>query len=153
MIIPINYRIRLQQVLEYGVRYFSSFLLFSCFYLVINQINHFFTFFFVLVLLFDSSRIWSTYTLIAHFISLVFICILIGLVANAITPYNPMGFSAPRKIQILRGQLAIGILMFLFPIAFLAAYIYTAFVSLFPFRPHPRSVNPPFPVPSSIAKY
>lgn len=83
-------------------------------------------------------------------ISLIFICILIGLVANAITPYNTMVLSAPKKIQILRGQLAMAILMLIFPIAYFGAYIYTAFVSLFPFRPHPRSVHPPFPLPSFV---
>ncbi len=100
-----------------------------------------------LVLSYDSSRIWSTYSLIAHFIALAFICILIGLDANAVTPYNTMVSTAPTKIKILRGQLALAILMLLFPIGFLAAYIYTAFVSLFPLRPHTHSVHPPFPIP------
>ncbi len=80
-------------------------------------------------------------------IALAFICILIGLDANAVTPYNTMVSSAPTKIKILRGQLALAILMLFFPIAFLAAYIYTAFKSLYPLRSHIHPVNPPFPVP------
>jgi hypothetical protein len=119
-------------------------------YLLGNIDNDFYSnkpLFFLLVLAYDSSRIWSTYTLIAHLIAVAFICILIGLDANAITPYNTMVSSAPTKIKILRGQLALAILMFLFPIGFIAAYIYTSFKSLYPFRPHIHPVNSPFPVP------
>ena len=155
MIVPINYRIPHRLVLEYGVRYFSLFLWCVCFYLVIDKIVFFpirilqLIFLFFSVLVFHSSRIWATYTLIAHLISLIFICILIGLDANAITPYNTVT-SAPRKIEILRGQLALAVLMLIFPIAFFGVYIYTAFTSLFPFRPHPRSVHPPFPLPAFV---
>jgi hypothetical protein len=105
------------------------------------------------VIVYDSSRIWSTYCLIANLIAVAFICILIGLDANAITPYNTMVSTAPTKIKILRGQLTLAVLMLLFPIGFLAAYIYTAFMSLFPLRPHTHSVNPPFPVPLGFVKY
>jgi hypothetical protein len=100
-----------------------------------------------LVLVYDCSRTWSTYTLIAHLIAVAFICILIGLDANAITPYNTMVSTAPTKIKILRAQLALAVLMLLFPIGFIAMYIYTAFASLHHLRPHTHSVNPPFPVP------
>ncbi len=121
-------------------------------YLLGNRNNDFYIkkslqFFLLLVLNYDSSRIWATYTLIAHLIAVAFICILIGLDANAITPYNTMVSSAPTKIKILRGQLALTILMLLFPIGFIAAYIYTAFKSLYPLRPHIHPVNSPFPVP------
>lgn len=105
-----------------------------------------------LVLVFKRSRIWATYSLIAHLIALVFICVLIGLVANAVTPYNTMVSSTPTKIKILRAQLALAILMLLFPICFIGAYIYTAFASLYPLRSHKHAVNPPFPVPSSFVK-
>ena len=64
-----------------------------------------------------------------------------------------MSTTAPIKIKILQGQLAVAILMVLFPFGFLAVYIYTAFKSLFPLRPHTHSVYAPFPVPSTFDKY
>lgn len=121
--------------------------------LVFNKKNICCFFFQYLVCNFDSSRIWSTYTLIANLIAMAIICILIGLDANAVTPYNTMVTTAPTKIKILRGQLALAILMLLFPIGFFAAYIYTAFISLFPLRPHTHSVNSPFPIPSNFVHY
>ena len=96
-----------------------------------------------LVLAFDNSRRWSTYTLVVHMISLFFILILIGLDANTVTPYNNLISSAPTKIQLLKGQLAIAILSTLCPLSFLAAYIYTAFHSL---HPHLPPVHSPYPV-------
>jgi hypothetical protein len=70
-----------------------------------------------------------------------------------VTPYNSMLSTAPTKIKILKGQLAVAILMFIFPFTFIAAYIYTAFMSLFRLRSHRHSVHPPFPVPSNFNKY
>ncbi|CAF0809447.1 unnamed protein product [Rotaria sordida] len=110
-------------------------------------------FMYLLVSIYHRSRMWSTYTLITHLIALVFICILIGLDANTVTPYNTMGATAPTKIKILRGQLAAAVLMFIFPFSFLAAYIYTAFMSIVSLRSHPRSIHPPFPVSSDFVKY
>jgi hypothetical protein len=103
--------------------------------------------------MFDSAHIWSVYTLVANLVALAFICILIGLDANAVTPYNPMISSAPTKIQVLKGQLAVAIIMVLLPVSFLAIYIYTAFKSLFPLRAHPNSVHLPIPVPARYTKY
>ena len=105
---------------------------------------------FVLVLRYDSARRWSTFTLCAHFVVLIFIFVLIGLDANAVTPYNNQISSAPAKIQVLKGQLAMAIILILCPLGFIGAYIYTAFVSLFPFRSHTHSVYPPYPVPPQI---
>jgi hypothetical protein len=79
--------------------------------------------------------------------------VLIGLDANAVTPYNSLITTAPVKIQLLKGQLALAILMILFPIGFIAAYIYTAFKSLYPFRVDANSVHPSYPVPSPFVKY
>jgi hypothetical protein len=73
--------------------------------------------------------------------------------ANAVTPYNTMISTAPTKIQVLKGQLAVAIIMLVFPLLFLAIYIYTAFMSLFPLRAHPNSVHLPIPIPSRYAKY
>ncbi|UJR24879.1 hypothetical protein I4U23_006248 [Adineta vaga] len=87
-----------------------------------------------LVIVYDCSFLCSLYTLVAHLIASIFICILVGLDANAVTPYNQQLSTAPTKIQILKGQLAVAILMFLFPIAYLAIFIYTAFVSRIPFQ-------------------
>lgn len=104
----------------------------------------------LLVLRHDCARRWSTYTLCAHVVALMFMFALIGLDANAVTPYNNQLSSAPAKIQVLKGQLAMAILLILCPLGFFAAYIYTAFVSLFPFRSHTHSVYPPYPVPPEI---
>ncbi|CAF0971791.1 unnamed protein product [Rotaria sp. Silwood1] len=110
-------------------------------------------FMYLLVSAYHRSRIWSTYTLITHLIALVFICILIGLDANAVTPYNTMVTTAPTKIKILRGQLAAAVLMLLFPFGFIGAYIYTAFMSLLTLRSHPQAIHPPVPVLSDFVKY
>ena len=107
-------------------------------------------FMYLLVLRHDCARRWSTYTLCAHVVALMFMFALIGLDANAVTPYNNQLSSAPAKIQVLKGQLAMAILLILCPLGFFAAYIYTAFVSLFPFRSHTHSVYPPYPVPPEI---
>ncbi len=108
---------------------------------------------FFLVLVYDCSHFWSTCTLVAHLIALVFICILIGLDANAVTPYNTMVSTAPIKIQVLKGQLAVAIVMLLIPILFLAVYIYTAFIRLLPLRAHASSVHLPLPIPIRLTKY
>ena len=84
---------------------------------------------------------------------MAFILVLIGLDANAVTPYNNQLSSAPVKIQILKGQLAIAVLLIFCPLSFLGAYIYTAFMSLYPFRAHTESVYPPFPVASPRMKF
>ncbi len=109
--------------------------------------------FFLLVLVYDCSHLWSIYTLVANLIALIFIFILIGLDANAITPYNTMISTAPTKIQVLKGQLAVAIIMILFPITFLAIYIYTAFMVLVPLRAHANSVHLPIPIPIKSVKY
>lgn len=99
---------------------------------------------------YDCARRWSTYTLIAHLIALLFIFALIGLDANTVTPYNNQISSAPAKIQVLKGQLAVAVLLIFCPLGFICAYIYTAFVSLFPFRSHTHSVYPPYPLPPTV---
>ncbi len=108
---------------------------------------------YLLVLAYDCSHRWSTYTLMTHLITLIFICILIGLDANAVTPYNTMVSTAPIKIQVLKGQLAVAIVMLLIPILFLAVYIYTAFIRLLPLRAHASSVHLPLPIPIKLTKY
>lgn len=105
------------------------------------------------MLAYDCSHRWSIFTLITHLIALVFIFILIGLDANAVTPYNTMVSTAPIKIQILKGQLAVAIIMLLIPILFLAIYIYTAFMCILPLRAHASSVHPPLPIPIRRIKY
>jgi hypothetical protein len=78
-------------------------------------------------------------------IALLFILVLIGLDANAITPYNHLISSAPSKIQLLKGQLALAILMILCPLSFLAAYVYAAFQSLYLFRVRAPPAHSPYP--------
>jgi cytosine/uracil/thiamine/allantoin permease len=105
------------------------------------------------VLAYHSSRLWSTYCLLANLLVLVFAIILVSLDANAVSPYNALSSTAPKKIQILKGQLAVAIFMLLLPFCFFAIYIYTAFASLRPLRAPNRSVYPPYPVLSPINKY
>lgn len=142
------------QELDSGVRLVSLPLWCSCIFSVefidfnSRHLFHAKQAFFLLVLSYESSHRWSTYTLITHFIALLFILVLIALDANAVTPYNNQLSSAPVKIQILKAQLAVAVLLLFCPLSFLGAYIYTAFMSLFPFRPHTESVYPPLPIRS-----
>ncbi|CAF1102398.1 unnamed protein product [Adineta steineri] len=111
-------------------------------------------FMYLLVFIYNCSHLWATFTLATHSIAFIFICILIGLDANAVTPYNTMISTAPTKIQVLKAQLAMSILMLVFPILFLTIYIYTAFVILLPRRrAHPNLVYPPAPYPARLVKY
>ena len=87
-------------------------------------------------------------------IALACICVLVALDSNAVTPYNYLVSSAPVKIQVLKGQLAMAILMFLFPIAFIAIFIYTAFVARPPVqRVYSSSARPSIRYPIRVAKY
>ncbi|CAF1516205.1 unnamed protein product [Adineta steineri] len=88
------------------------------------------------VFIYNCSHLWATFTLATHSIAFIFICILIGLDANAVTPYNTMISTAPTKIQVLKAQLAM------------------AFVILLPRRcAHVNLVYSSAPYPARLAKY
>ncbi|CAF1081630.1 unnamed protein product [Adineta steineri] len=107
-------------------------------------------FMYLLVLVFDSSRIWSTYTLIANLIALISICILIVVDIYEMTPSDTI---TSTKIKILKSQLAAAILMFFFPFGFLTAYIYTVFITLFPLHSYTHLVYPTFSTLPMFATY
>ncbi|CAF1575679.1 unnamed protein product [Didymodactylos carnosus] len=102
---------------------------------------------FMLVFVKKCSRIWSTYTLVANIVVLIVACILIGLDANTVTPYNTQISSAPAKIKVLKAQLALAILMLILSIVYIELYIYTAFHSLYKVSEAWKIVPyPPYPI-------
>ncbi len=104
-------------------------------------------------LLYDSSHYWSNCIRITNLIAFAFICILIDLDANKVTPYNSMISTVPTKIQILKAQLAIAMISLLFLLSLQASYIYPEFPSHLPLLTHTSSVDLLIPIPTRSAKY